>query len=224
LITPHQKLHRRVVFQLLLISAALFALNAVTGGKGRTWDDEANDRLRMRRIHNRAQLPKEPKSWSPGERTTIPIFEEIDPEQNLELAGDEVVESEGETPPESEETEPLKMPKPLSGDALVEAIQETVAADVKPKVKDCLHIWWMLDPNLGGRVVVGFQLGPDGLGAAWVQDHSGVPLGPLTCFGSAIADASWPWAAEETEVRFPFVFDSGEADTGGAEEDPGQAD
>jgi len=111
----------------------------------------------------------------------------------------------------------VAFPEPLDGEALVAAIQEAAANEVVPRIQDCLHMWWMLDPKLSGTVVVGLQLGPEGLGASWIQDHSEVPLGPLTCFGSVLAETGWPWAAEETEVHFPFVFDAEEEDTAAQE-------
>lgn len=221
MITHSQKVQRRVVLQLFLISAALFVLNAVMSGKGRVWEDEANDALRMRRIHTRSKEPKTPKSWAPGERSTIPLFVEVREKPELEVQEDVVVEPDG-APPATEvpagplnlEEAELEIPEPLSGEALVAAIQATVSNEVRPKVKDCLHMWWMLEPKLSGKVVVGLQLGPEGLGASWIQDHSEVPLGPLTCFGSVLTETNWPWAAEETEVHFPFVFDAADEDTG----------
>lgn len=107
----------------------------------------------------------------------------------------------------------------LEGEPLMESVRAVLQESVKPKAQDCLHSWWMLDPNLKGRVVVGIVLGPEGLGGAWLHDHANVPLGPVTCFGSAISQASWPAAAEEVEVRFPFVFSGEEPDTGQATEE-----
>jgi hypothetical protein len=219
-ITHSQKVQRRVVFHLVLISGALFVLSAVTDNKVRDWDSEANDALRMRRIHTRSREPKTPKSWAPGERTTIPLFVEAREKPELEVQEDVVVEPDG-APPAKEvpaglldvEEVDVEIPEPLAGEALVAAIQATVSNEVRPKVMDCLHMWWMLDPKLSGRVVVGLQLGPEGLGASWIQDHNEVPLGPLTCFGSVLTETDWPWAAEETEVHFPFLFDAAEQDT-----------
>ena len=224
MITPAQKVQRRVVLQLFMISAALFVLNAVMSGKGRVWDDEANDALRLRRIHTRSKEPKTPKSWAPGERSTIPLYVEAREKPELKVQEDAVVEPDGAPPatevpagPMEVDEADVEIPEPLSGEALVAAIQATVSNEVHPRVKDCLHMWWMLDPKLSGRVVVGLQLGPEGLGASWIQDHSEVPLGPLTCFGSVLTETQWPWASEETEVHFPFLFDAAEEDTAAPE-------
>jgi hypothetical protein len=29
-----------------------------------------------------------------------------------------------------------------------------------------------------------------------------------------LTETNWPWAAEETEVHFPFIFDAEDEDTG----------
>ena len=198
---------------LFLISMALFALNVVTG-EGRIWDDEANETLVQRRTFNRDRAPKVPLTYKPGAKTSIPLYEHAkEVEAIAEEGSDTALPSEEKEAPAKEAVEPL------SGEALTESVRSVLQGSVKPRIQDCLHSWWMLDPNLKGRVVVGVVLGPDGLGGSWIHDHENVPLGPVTCFGSAISQASWPAAAEEVEVRFPFVFAGEEPDTGQATEE-----
>jgi len=208
----HQK---RLVFHLFLISMALFALNVVTG-EGRVWDDEANETLVKRRTFNRARAPKSPMTYEPGAKTSIPLYEHA--KEVGTMAGDGEASDTGQPP--SEEGTPAKVAEvALEGEALMELVRGVLQEVVKPLAQDCLHSWWMLDPNLKGRVVVGIVLGPEGVGGAWIHDHANVPLGPVTCFGSAISQASWPAAAEEVEVRFPFVFAGEEPDSGLATEE-----
>jgi len=65
-----------------------------------------------------------------------------------------------------------------------EAIKAAVEG-VAPEIEECLHEWWMLQPELSGKVVMEFELGPQGLDDVFVLDHDGVPGGVLSCFGSA---------------------------------------
>lgn len=67
--------------------------------------------------------------------------------------------------------------------------------------------WAMEYPELSGHVDMRFDIGPAGLGEVWVQDHSDVPMGVQSCFGSAIYGADWPRFEDEAEVVHPFLFD-----------------
>ncbi len=134
------------------------------------------------------------------------------------MAEDDEV-SDTAQPPSEEDAPAEAVVVALAGEVLMESVREVLQRFVKPRAQDCLHSWWMLDPNLQGQVVVGIVLGPQGLGGSWIYDHANVPLGPVTCFGSAISQASWPAAAEEVEVRFPFVFLGEEPDSGQAMEE-----
>jgi hypothetical protein len=93
------------------------------------------------------------------------------------------------------------------------AILVDVMRGVLPEVRECIEAWMEQDPTLSGRVVLEATVGPEGLGEVWVVEHSDVPLGPLSCFGAALYEASWPAFAEPTTVTFPFTFHAA-GDTG----------
>ncbi len=92
-----------------------------------------------------------------------------------------------------------------------EAIQAAVE-EVAPEIEECLHGWWMLQPELSGKVVMEFELGPEGLRDVFVLDHDGVPGGVLSCFGTALYEAEFPAGPEDgTVVHYPFVFEGTES-------------
>ncbi len=92
-----------------------------------------------------------------------------------------------------------------------EAIK-TAIDEVLPEIEECLHGWWMLQPELSGKVVVEFELGPEGLSDVFVLDHDGVPGGVLSCFGTALYEADFPAGPEEgMVVQYPFVFGGSES-------------
>lgn len=98
---------------------------------------------------------------------------------------------------------------PADGGATAEAIEGKMD-EVTDEIAACLGEWMALDPSLEGKVNMGFQIGPEGLTDAWVDDHTDVPFGPLSCFGTAIYSADWTGvSAEPVEVTFPFVFTQG---------------
>jgi hypothetical protein len=82
--------------------------------------------------------------------------------------------------------------------------------DVSDDIAECLDGWMTVDPSLQGKVNVAFRIDADGLQDAWIMDHTDVPFGPLTCFGTAIYDVDWAGVSKEPlEVTFPFTFDAG---------------
>lgn len=90
---------------------------------------------------------------------------------------------------------------------------------VRDDLSDCVGSWMALDPTLSGQVNVGFQIDATGLTDAWVADHTDVPMGPLSCFSSAVYGVDWTGVTlQPLEVTFPFVFspDDPEADLGPA--------
>lgn len=102
-----------------------------------------------------------------------------------------------------------KRPGASQGSSTLEAIQDRVGL-VEDDIQVCLGQWMELDPDLEGRVVVGFQLDADGLQDAWIADHSEVPFGPLSCFSAAVYEVDWSGVSEDpVEVTFPFEFDAG---------------
>lgn len=97
-----------------------------------------------------------------------------------------------------------------SGNEVVRRIQERMDP-VKDDIAECLGAWMEQDPDLEGKVLLDFQIGPDGLQDAWVEDHENVPLGPLTCFSSAVYAADWTGVTDEPlEITWPVVFTQGE--------------
>ena len=109
---------------------------------------------------------------------------------------------------ETQTTGTASDPPPAADAQAVAAIKEnaSLAAD---DIKTCLEGWWEQDPTLSGRVVISFDLTPDGLSDAWIEEHSDVPLGPLSCFSAAIYDQDWTGIVEsDTTVTYPFVFEN----------------
>ncbi len=153
--------------------------------------------------------PRAPKTYQPGASTPVPRPGVGRRERPVVTrTGDGVEEAPEEEPEEEEETSgPIdrREDPPPDSEALMQAIKDTMA-EVTPAVSDCLTEWWMLDPALEGRVMMNFQLGPEGLGEVRVQDHTDVPMGPLSCFGAAIYEAEWPATEDPVEVTYPFVF------------------
>lgn len=97
-----------------------------------------------------------------------------------------------------------------SGNEVVRRIQERMDP-VKDDIAECLGAWMEQDPDLEGKVLLDFQIGPGGLQDAWVEDHENVPLGPLTCFSSAVYAADWTGVTDEPlEITWPVVFTQGE--------------
>lgn len=99
--------------------------------------------------------------------------------------------------------------------ATPETIQAAVAA-VVPDIEDCLHQWWMVQPDLEGRIVLELQLYPEGLRDAVVLDHDGVPPAVMGCFSGALYDADWPEGeVDGTVIIYPFVFTPGSGEDSG---------
>lgn len=128
-----------------------------------------------------------------------------------------------DVPPPSEDVQPVVEPeaeaepaelgaRPL---ATAETIQAAVA-EVVPDIEDCLHQWWMVQPDLEGRIVLELQLYPEGLRDAVVLDHDGVPAAVMGCFSGALYDADWPEGeVDGTVITYPFVFDAGSGEDSG---------
>ncbi|MCA9693841.1 MAG: hypothetical protein KC636_29915 [Myxococcales bacterium] len=68
---------------------------------------------------------------------------------------------------------------------------------VRDDIEECLAAWSELDPALTGEVMIGFDVSPEGLTNAWIEEHSDVPAGPLSCFGSAVYEVDWSGITEE---------------------------
>lgn len=199
---------RRMVLRLLVISLAVFlaslwgwmqrregAAPAAAEGPiaerpcgGEREDgrpDDAGAENRSSRGHS-----EEPRSYRPGASTAIPrpaTTRTAPPEE----AGDSPLDRRADPGPDRSMTP--------------EAIREIVEA-IKPDIEDCLIQWWMLDPALEGEVMMRFSLGPEGLEHVSIEEHSGVPAGPLSCFGAAIYDGDWPSVTGHLDITYPFTF------------------
>lgn len=93
-----------------------------------------------------------------------------------------------------------------SGQEVVSDIQERMAS-VKDDISECLGAWMEQDPDLEGKVLLTFQIGPEGLQDAWVKDYEDVPFGPLSCFSSAVYAVDWTGVTDEPlEITWPIVF------------------
>jgi len=78
---------------------------------------------------------------------------------------------------------------------------------VEEDVEACIKAWTDADPSIQGKVLLGFQIGEDGLGKVWIQDYEDVPRGPLTCFASAVYDVDWSGMTDEgVEITVPFEY------------------
>ena len=113
--------------------------------------------------------------------------------------------------PEAEAVGPTdrREPAPENGWTAMAAIKGKMD-EVTDDIAACLGEWMAIDPSLEGKVSMGFRLGPEGLQEAWVVDHTDVPFGPLSCFGTAVDSADWSGVTEKPiEVTFPFVFTQG---------------
>ncbi len=84
-----------------------------------------------------------------------------------------------------------------------------VADRMRPSIAACVDAWTAQVPQIAGRVVLGFDLGPDGVQSAWIEEHEDVPTAVLGCFSSAVYEQDWPPAPDGVKVTFPFVVNAG---------------
>lgn len=89
-----------------------------------------------------------------------------------------------------------------------------VADKMRDSIAECVDAWTAELPDIHGRVVLAFQIGPDGIQDAWVMEHEQVPTAVLGCFSSAVYEQRWPAAPEGVEVTMPFEVDAGLEDDG----------
>lgn len=116
--------------------------------------------------------------------------------------------------PAADQQAPLIDRRPASqlGDGSVAAAIQDNMEDVREDIAGCINDWLAVEPNIEGKVNVGFRINADGLQEAWIADHESVPDGPLTCFASAVYAADWEGISDQpVEVTFPFVVTSEEA-------------
>ena len=84
-----------------------------------------------------------------------------------------------------------------------------VADRMRPSIAACVEAWTAQVPEIAGRVVLGFDLGPDGVQSAWVEQHENVPTVVLGCFSAAVYEQDWPAAPDGVKVTLPFEVEAG---------------
>ena len=89
---------------------------------------------------------------------------------------------------------------------------ETLAAiadRMRPSIAACVDAWTTQVPEIAGRVVLGFDLGPNGVQSAWVEQQENIPSAVLGCFSTAVYEQDWPAAPDGVEVTLPFEVEAG---------------
>ncbi len=184
---------RRAAFRLVIVAGVILVMS-LSGKK-------AKERREAKAAEAQAPVPEavapreapvgsgSPRTWAPGERTAVPR-----PALPTRTRPD--------APPVLGSGEPRDEDAELR-DALSGSLQAVV-----PEVRDCLTQWWMLDPELAGALELEFVLDATGLQAVQILDHSEVPVGPMSCFATALYDAEWPRVEGEVTVRQPFRFEN----------------
>jgi len=84
-----------------------------------------------------------------------------------------------------------------------------VADRMRPSIAACVEAWTTQVPEIAGRVVLGFDLGPDGVQSAWVEQQENVPTAVLGCFSAAVYEQDWPAAPDGVQVTLPFEVEAG---------------
>jgi hypothetical protein len=192
--SPNQRHNRRLMFYLLLISSAIFALSL---------SEKMREERDLEAMVPPDYVAQTPKSFEEGARVVIPpeMAKSPLPKANVDDdAEDGLVDTslQGGLP---EATSLLK------GEDLRIAIAQTMRDEVTEDIMECLNAWWLLDPAIEGRVDLEVVLDASGLKEAAIVDHAEVPFGPLSCFATALYRTPWPGSAEGDVVTLqPVVF------------------
>ncbi len=83
---------------------------------------------------------------------------------------------------------------------------------LRDEISSCLELWTKDEPDFSAQVDLAFQIDAEGLQKAWIARHSKVPLGPLSCFGSAIYEIDWS-GMTTSPIEVTFTFKTEEADS-----------
>ncbi|MDP2316630.1 MAG: hypothetical protein Q8P41_27295 [Pseudomonadota bacterium] len=163
-----------------------------------------------------AGTPRAARTARPGARTKVPrVVRNVAPTAVPTPTPGSATEPSAATPPAPTAATGGPIDRRENPPADAEATRAAIVsrmAEVNDEISACLDGWAALDPGLAGSVSMAFQLDASGLEDAWVVDHSDVPFGPLSCFGSAIGGIDWTGVTSEPlEVTFPFQFDSNPA-------------
>lgn len=102
----------------------------------------------------------------------------------------------------------------LNREGIRDAIQSTL-----PHIEECYSSWVQSQPQLGGRMVIGFQIGSNDAGGGSVQQLLIVDggLGHALmegCVMNAVQDVMFDEPQEPLTVNYPFLFSSSETDAG----------
>ncbi|MFT3709810.1 MAG: AgmX/PglI C-terminal domain-containing protein [Archangium sp.] len=111
---------------------------------------------------------------------------------------------------------PATPPKRYAVD--VEGIRSAIGSAL-PDIEECYEGWVQQQPQLGGRIVIGFQIGADDAGTGSVTDISIVDggLGHALmegCVMNAMQDLAFERPEETVTVKYPFMFSAGPDDGG----------
>ncbi len=211
--SPEVQFQRRASMRFAIISGFILLL-AMTGKKAK---ERADEKARAKESSQEetpspasSEQPRSthPKTFKDGARTRVPR-PPLPTRSDNPAESPEVSEEPAEAPSDPQQaSRKAEVRDTADLDApLREALQASTEA-VLPDVKNCLQEWWMLDPNLEGSVQVEVVLNEDGLKEVQILDHTNVPMGPLSCFGTALYDADWPNVADEVTVVLPFRFEN----------------
>ncbi len=102
------------------------------------------------------------------------------------------------------------VPKEQASEAINAAVLPTLG-----DIRQCLELWGAEYPEISGDLTLELDLGSGGLEEVWIMDHSDVPGGILSCFGSTLYQAAWPSFAEDLRVEYPFHFELTQGDDSG---------
>lgn len=221
--TPNQRHQRRFVLYLLLISTAIFVLTM--GEHMREKREKERERAAKLADQPKDYKNQDPKTYEKGGRTAIPrtLAQQVEKTPNPEEASpDKPDESVTDTSLQAGLPEPTEV---LEGDALRQAIAQTMRDDVTEDILFCLEVWWMKDPGIQGVVELEYVIDEQGLREAFVVDHTDVPFGQLTCFATALYRTAWPASVEgEVVISQPIIFSPDETQEGSEPPQPSVVD
>lgn len=108
-----------------------------------------------------------------------------------------------------------------SGDseALVAAVHGGLEL-VREDIETCLAAWSAVDSSIQGQVMLAFRIDENGLQDVWIEDYADVPMGPLSCFGSAVYEVDWS-GISESPIEITHGFGYGPDQNGVGDADAG---
>jgi hypothetical protein len=194
--SPEIRSQRRAAFRLVVVAAVILIMT-LSGKRARertaARTQELSHLVAQGADQARSQPDPGPRSFQAGSRTRVPrpVATRTAPDAVSFLQGPAALREEWAD----------------TGDVDLKFALSASLEAVVPDVKNCLHAWWMIDPKLAGTLEVAFVLDQNGLGEVEILDHTDVPMGPLSCFATALYDAHWPRVDSEIRVVQPFRFE-----------------